>query len=164
MKLHSSQRPTTVKRYCSEASAVTIGTDTLAGPSVQAALKQSYMMLSCCTGQSANRSSLVSPNCDTEYRRGLIKRPTHFLLWYTRACRQNGWTDMCLQLSETLCSSNLFVALGSLCLQCTSLQFEQQILCTCQVSSPESKLSADPGSGGVVAAVSTAAATVKVSL
>ena len=35
---------------------------------------------------------------------------------------------------------------------------------TCQLSSPESKLSADPNNGGVYAAVSTAAATVKVSL
>ncbi len=58
----------------------------------------------------------------------------------------------------------LLVAQGTLCLQCTSLQLGQETLCTCQVSSPESKLSADPGNGGVVAAVSTAAATVKVSL
>ena len=40
----------------------------------------------------------------------------------------------------------------------------QEPLLTCQLSSPESKLSADPNNGGVYAAASTAAATVKVSL
>ena len=37
-------------------------------------------------------------------------------------------------------------------------------LLTCQVSRSESKLSADPGNGDVLDALSTAAATVKVSL
>ena len=71
MKLQPSQQPTTVNLYSSELPDATTGTETLAELSEQVALKQSYMIVSCCTGQLLELLTLlVSPSCETEYRRG----------------------------------------------------------------------------------------------